>query len=241
MILFYALEYIMIYLRKSQERGKTHTDWLDSYHTFSFANYFDPYYVNFGQLRVINEDTVSPGKGFPTHAHHDMEIISYVVDGVMEHRDSMGNGSLIKPGEIQRMTAGTGIRHSEFNSSKIPLHLLQIWIQPNKNSLNPSYEQKKFNKIPNQLILIGAEHGNAESVSIHQDIKLYVAFLTKDFAMNYTAEKGRLTWIQLIHGIIEVNNQLLLEGDGVAINDERKINIVCKNNAELLLFDLGRS
>lgn len=230
----------MLMLRQSNDRGKTKTPWLDSKHTFSFAEYFDSQHVQFGPLRVINEDIIAPGAGFPTHPHHDMEIITYVIDGVIEHHDSMGNGSLIKPGEIQRMSAGTGVRHSEFNHSKEKaLHLLQIWIHPDRRGLSPSYEQKQFQKIPNQLILIGGNNGHFEAIKIHQDVKLYSAFLTPGFKLPFKIEESRQLWIQLISGNIEVNKQFLSAGDGLGVSDENEVMIACKEEAAFLLFDLG--
>lgn len=230
----------MITVRKSQDRGHTHISWLNSFHTFSFAEYYDPSHMGFGTLRVINEDTVQPGMGFGTHAHRDMEIISYVVHGTMEHRDSMGNGSLIKPGEIQRMSAGMGIRHSEFNhSQEDTLHFLQIWIIPNAVNITPSYEQKAIPKQDNQLILIGAEQGNDQVITIHQDVQLYVGYFTKDAETIYIPKDHRNLWIQLIHGEIEVNSERLAAGDGAAVVNESQLSIVCKASAEFLLFDVA--
>jgi quercetin 2,3-dioxygenase len=230
----------MISVRKSQERGHTHISWLNSFHTFSFGEYYDPKHMGFSTLRVINEDTVQPGMGFGTHAHRDMEIISYVVDGTMEHRDSMGNGSLIKPGEIQRMSAGMGVRHSEFNhSQEDSLHFLQVWIIPNAVNITPSYEQKAIPKQINQLILIGSEQGRDQAITIHQDVQLYAGYFTKEAETIYIPKDHRSIWIQLIRGEIEVNSRRLLPGDGASVVNEKQIRIVCKASAEFLLFDLG--
>lgn len=229
----------MIKIRKSNERGKSESDWLDSFHSFSFADYYDPDFNHFGSLRVINEDFIEPAKGFGTHSHHDMEIISYVVDGEMEHKDSLGNGSLIKPGEIQRMTAGTGVRHSEFNHhASRQLHLLQIWIIPNKSGLPPSYEQKKIRPTSDELILIGSELGDEQSVSIHQNVKLFVAHLRQSKAIDYSIKPERQLWLQLIKGQLQLNNQVLTAGDGAAVFDENRITIISDQDAEFLLFDL---
>lgn len=229
----------MIFTRKSNDRGRTNFDWLGSFHTFSFANYYDPGFMNFGNLRVINEDTVNPGMGFGRHAHNDMEIISYVVNGALEHKDSMGTGSIIKPGEIQRMSAGTGVEHSEFNHSKTePLHFLQIWIIPEKEGLKPSYEQKSISKVDNKLILIGSSDEREESITIHQDVKLYVAYLSKDHSIQYEIKDKRGVWVQLIKGQIDLNGQQISKGDGVAVFDENKIEIKSLETSELLLFDL---
>lgn len=228
----------MIYIRKNNERGKGKMNWLNSLHTFSFADYYDPQFMGFGSLRVINEDTVQPGFGFGKHPHDNMEIISYVVDGSLEHQDSMKTGSTIKPGEIQMMTAGTGVEHSEFNPSKTDLlHFLQIWIIPEKRDLKPGYQQIKIQKAPNQFILIGSHATKENTITIHQDINLYAAFLTKNHDVNYLLNNNRMAWLQLIKGTISLNGQTLLAGDGAAIQDE-KINIHCDENAELLFFDL---
>lgn len=230
----------MILIRKSNDRGNSKTDWLDSFHTFSFGHYHDPNFMGFGYLRVINEDTVQPGNGFGKHPHNNMEIISYVIDGSLEHKDSMGTGSVIQPGEIQRMSAGTGVEHSEFNHSKTDLlHFLQIWIIPEKKQLTPSYEQKIIPKENNKLILIGSRDGKDNAITIHQDIKLFSAYLIKNNLISYKFENNRTGWLQLIKGKINLNNQLLSAGDGAAIKNANHIEITCVENAELLLFDLG--
>lgn len=229
----------MIYIRKSLDRGKSQYDWLTSFHTFSFAEYYDPEFMGFGSLRVINEDTVQPGFGFGKHPHNNMEIISYVVEGSLEHKDSMGTGSVIKPGEIQIMSAGTGIEHSEFNHSKNELlHFLQIWITPEKRDLKPRYQQIKIQKIENKLILIGSNQPNENSVTIHQDVKLFAAYMTASNIVDYTLLDNRVAWLQLIKGSIQLNNQALLAGDGAAIQNE-SITIKCDQNAEFLFFDLN--
>ena len=217
----------MIFIRKSNDRGRSQTKWLSSFHTFSFAGYYDPKFIEFGHLRVINEDTVQPGFGFEKHPHSNMEIISYVVEGSLEHRDSIGNGSVIKPGELQIMTAGTGIEHSEFNHSQMDLlHFLQIWIVPEKTNLTPSYQQITINKVLNQFVLIGSQNKQDGTVIIHQDVNLYVAFLTRNISIDYSLKANRKGWLQLVKGKIKLNNQTLLVGDGAAIQNE-KINLQC--------------
>ena len=229
----------MIKIRKSVDRGHSKSEWLKSAHTFSFAEYYAPEFSGFGTLRVINDDFIQPGKGFGMHAHQHMEIMTYVIDGVLEHKDSLGNGSQILPGEIQRMSAGYGIKHSEFNpSSDKVLHLLQIWIHPNATDLTPSYEQKNISRVDNEFILIGAERGEGQAVTIHQDVKVFVAYLTKDNVLNYCFDSSRRVWIQLIKGQIQLNHEILQAGDGAAVVDEKKLHIICDENAELLLFDL---
>ncbi len=229
----------MIYVRKSHERGRGQTNWLNSFHTFSFADYYDPGFMGFSSLRVINEDTVQPGFGFGKHPHDNMEIISYVIEGSLEHKDSMGTGSVIRPGEIQIMTAGTGVEHSEFNHSKTDLlHFLQIWIIPEKQNLKPSYQQMTIQKMNNQFILLGSHEEKENTVTIHQNVNLYVAFLTQGDAIDYPLKNDRMAWLQLIKGAIKLNNIELSAGDGIAIQDE-KINIHCDKDAEFLFFDLG--
>jgi redox-sensitive bicupin YhaK (pirin superfamily) len=230
----------MITLRKSHDRGTNQINWLHSLHTFSFGNYYDPEFMGFGSLRVINEDIVQPGYGFSKHPHENMEIITYVVEGSLEHKDSMGTGSIIRPGEIQRMSAGTGVEHSEFNHSTTELlHLLQIWIIPKKNGLQPSYEQKNIPQENNKFLLIGSHDGGDHAVTIHQHIKLFVAYLTKNHSINYTLKKEKHGWLQLIKGKITLNKHSLSAGDGAAIIKEDKIEITCEEDAELLLFDFN--
>lgn len=230
----------MIYIRKSSDRGKSQTDWLTSYHTFSFADYYDPQFMGFNSLRVINEDTVQPGFGFGRHPHNNMEIISYVIEGALEHKDSMGTGSVIHPGEIQKMSAGTGVAHSEFNHSKAaPLHFLQIWIIPEKPNLMPSYQQIKIPKTNNQLILIGSKHEKESIIKIHQDVNLYAAYMTLAHEIDYSIDSGRAAWLQVVKGQILLNTHEMSAGDGAAIQEE-KIKIRCNSkDAEFLLFDLA--
>ncbi|MBS0359381.1 MAG: pirin family protein [Proteobacteria bacterium] len=230
----------MIRIRKSNERGNTQIDWLNSFHTFSFAEYYDPDFMGFSTLRVINEDFIQPASGFGKHPHKNMEIITYIVQGSLEHQDSMGNGSIIKPGEIQRMSAGTRVEHSEFNHSKTELlHLLQIWILPEESGLQPGYEQKTIKKSDNQLILIGSRSGGDGAVTIHQDVNLYVAYLKQHHSIHYDLKHERQIWLQLIKGEIDLNTHQLSAGDGVAVTNENKIEIKSLKDAEFLMFDLG--
>ena len=231
----------MIQLRKSAERGRGQYDWLDSAYTFSFSEYHDPRFMHFGKLRVINEDVVAPSKGFARHPHRDMEIITYVVEGALAHEDSLGTGSVIKPGEIQRMTAGTGVEHSEFNHSNTnPVHLLQIWIFPEKQHLTPSYQQIQIKNSPNEFILIGSRDGSDTAITIHQDVKLYVSYLAPKKLLQYLIAENRMIWLQLIKGSIRVNDVLMEAGDGSGIN-EAEITILALQQAEFLLFDLAAS
>ncbi len=231
----------MIYIRKSQARGKSQSHWLTSFHTFSFANYSDPDFMGWGSLRVINEDTVQPGFGFGRHPHNDMDIISYVIEGSLEHKDSMGNGSVIKPGDIQLMTAGTGVEHSEFNHSKTDLlHFLQIWIIPQKTGLKPGYQQKTIQRKQNDFILIGSPEEKENAVIIHQDVKLYAASLTPHHTIHYPLTTNRIGWLQLIKGTIQLNGQELITGDGAAIQAEEEVILTSTSNAELIFFDLNR-
>jgi hypothetical protein len=233
----------MIKIRHGHERGKANFGWLDTRYTFSFSNYFDPEYVGFKTLRVINEDKVNPGGGFPTHGHQDMEIITYILQGALEHKDSIGNGSVIQPGEVQRMSAGTGILHSEFNPSKEEsVHLLQIWIIPKEKDINPSYEQKTFTEGEKrgQLRLIGSQDGRENSVIIHQDVNLYATLLKHGETVTHKIFPERGIWVQIIKGEINLNGQVLSAGDGAAITDETSLILTGNaDNSELLLFDLG--
>jgi quercetin 2,3-dioxygenase len=229
----------MILIRKSAERGHSQIGWLDSFHTFSFGQYYDPKFMGYGNLRVINQDTVQAGNGFGKHPHENMEIISYVIDGELEHKDSMGTGSIIKPVEIQRMSAGTGVEHSEFNHSKTePLHFLQIWIIPEKDGIKPGYEQKSIPKINNQFILIGSPEKNENAITIHQNVKLFAAYLSAKHALQYEFKNGHGGWLQLIKGKISINGLELSAGDGAAIADEKQISIESHEQAEFLFFDL---
>jgi redox-sensitive bicupin YhaK (pirin superfamily) len=232
----------MITIRKSEERGHLKHGWLDTYHTFSFDQYYDPAHMHFRSLRVINEDRVAAGKGFPTHSHRDMEIITYILSGGLEHRDSMGNGSVIRPGDVQRMSAGTGVAHSEFNpSDSEPVHLLQIWIMPRARNLPSSYEQKAFSKDErrNQLRLVASDDGSDGSVTIQQDAKVYAAILDGDRAIEHTLPDNRYAWLQVARGNLNVNGHELTQGDGAAISRERSLKLVSPDEAELLLFDLA--
>ena len=232
----------MITVRKSQDRGTTKLDWLESKHSFSFGDYYDPDHMGFKSLRVINEDWVEAGKGFSTHPHRDMEIITYIVDGSLQHKDMLSQGSLIHVGEVQRMTAGTGITHSEFNPSvSDPVHLLQIWILPETKNLEPSYEQKLFDPKSKEgkLLLIGSRDGRDGAVRIHQDIDIYSTFLKKGDEVQFSLRKDRGAWIQVVEGELDVNGQKLFAGDGAAILEEPAINIKSLQPSELLLFDMA--
>jgi quercetin 2,3-dioxygenase len=231
-------------IRKAEERGPTRIGWLDSKHTFSFGSYRDPAHAGFGDLLVINEDRVVPGAGFGTHGHTDMEIISYVVDGVLEHRDSLGNGSVIRPGELQRMSAGSGIRHAEHNASRTePVHFLQIWIRPERNGLPPAYEQKRLPE-PNgaaRLDLIGSRDGRDGSVTIHQDVLLYRAHLPAGEGRTLVLAPSRRAWVQVVRGAARVNGADLAAGDGLAVRGETELALEGSGGpeaAELLVFDL---
>lgn len=233
----------MLTLRKANERGHMDHGWLNTYHTFSFASYYDRSHMNFQSLRVINEDIVLPGQGFGTHAHDNMEIITYIVEGVLEHKDSMGNGSVIQRGDIQRMSAGSGIMHSEFNpSDNKAVHLLQIWIMPNEIDLKPSYEQIVFTdeEKSNRLRLVASPDGAEGSVRIHQDARLYASLLDETESLSFTPETGRSQWLQLIKGELDLNGTKVEAGDGVALTDETELTINAVQNSELLLFDLAK-
>lgn len=233
----------MITIRKSEERGHLDYGWLDTYHTFSFDQYYDPAHMHFRSLRVINEDRVAAGKGFPTHSHRDMEIITYILAGGLEHRDSMDNGSVIRPGDVQRMSAGTGVAHSEFNPSESePVHLLQIWIMPRAQNLPPSYEQKYFSAEERRgsLRLVASENGRDGSVTIQQDARLYATVLQPaSSSVEHTLAEKRYAWIQVARGNITINDHQLKQGDGAAIRDERLLKIAAADEAEFLLFDLA--
>jgi redox-sensitive bicupin YhaK (pirin superfamily) len=232
----------MIKVRKAENRGHFDHGWLDTYHTFSFDQYYDPTHMHFGSLRVINEDRVAPGRGFPTHSHRDMEIITYILEGQLAHRDSMGNGSIIKPGEVQRMTAGTGVAHSEKNpSSTESVHLLQIWILPNARNLEPGYEQKMFagDLKPGLLRLIASEDGREGSVTIHQDASVYGAKFDSGQTATHTLAESRQAWLQVARGMVSVNGVELKQGDGAGITKESSVAITARAPAEVLLFDLA--
>ncbi|MDJ0736640.1 MAG: pirin family protein [Nostocaceae cyanobacterium] len=233
----------MITIRHSQDRGVANFGWLDSRHTFSFGYYYDPRHMGFGSLRVINEDKVAPAKGFGAHGHRDMEIISYVLDGALEHKDNIGNGSVIRPGDVQRMSAGTGILHSEFNSSNTePVHFLQIWLLPDQRGIEPSYEQKTFSpeEKQGQLRLVGSRNGRDGSVTIHQDVDLYSTLLGNGSAVSHRLENGRQAWIHVARGSVELNGHQLYAGDGAAISQEHNITLQgVSSDAEVLLFDMA--
>jgi len=235
----------MISLRKSEDRGHVNHGWLDSFHTFSFSDYYDPRFMGFRHLRVINEDRVAPGEGFDTHPHNDMEIITYVLDGKIEHKDSMGTGSVILPGDVQRMTAGTGVTHSEFNGSKTdPLHLLQIWIFPDKKGLKPSYEQKSFSadEKRGKFRIVASPDGREGSVTIHQDASLSAVLLAKGESVSYQNPSKRHAWVQVARGSVRINEMELSAGDALAISGEELIKVAGLDQvgqAEILLFDLS--
>jgi quercetin 2,3-dioxygenase len=232
----------MITFRDRMARGQTRTGWLDSRHTFSFGQYQDPAHMGFRSLRVINEDRVIPGAGFPRHGHSDMEIISYVLEGALEHKDSLGNGTVIRPGEVQRMSAGTGILHSEFNPSQAePVHFLQMWIIPDRAGLPPSYQQKAFpiEERHGRLRLIAGPDNRDSTITVHQDARLFVANLKANERVVHEIERGRGLWLQLARGIVTVNGTEMREGDGGAVEDEPAIAIKAETDAEFLLFDLG--
>ena len=232
----------MIQIRRSQDRGHANHGWLDTYHTFSFAHYYDSEHMGFRTLRVINDDTVAPGRGFGTHGHRDMEIISYVLEGGLEHKDSMGTGSVLRPGDVQRMTAGTGVTHSEFNhSSEEPVHLMQIWILPERNDLKPEYEEATFSddEKRGQLRLIVSPEGSDGSLRIYQDARIYASLLDDGDIVRHPIESGRHAWLQLARGKVSVNGIELDKGDGAAISDERELELTGVRDAELLLFDVA--
>ena len=231
----------MITVRRAAERGKTRTSWLDSNHTFSFNRYFDPRYTGFSDLLVINEDFVQPGQGFGTHSHDNMEILSYVVDGALEHRDSTGGSGVIRPNELQRMTAGTGVSHSEFNASTtMPVHFLQIWILPDKERLKPGYEQRSFppDERRGRLRLIASRDGANGSVVIHQDVRVSDGLFSAGEKVAYALDRDRHAWLQVIKGSVQVNRTLLQRSDGAAITEETLLDIEAKDESEILLFDL---
>jgi redox-sensitive bicupin YhaK (pirin superfamily) len=232
----------MITIRKSEDRGHFDLGWLDTYHTFSFDQYYDPAHTHWRSLRVINEDRVQQGQGFPTHSHRDMEIITYILSGALEHRDSMGNGSVIRPGDVQRMSAGAGVAHSEFNPSETePVHLLQIWILPEEHGLPPSYEEKHFSDEERQgrLRLIASNDGRDGSVTIHQDAQLFAGILAAGQTVAQTIDEKRSAWLQIARGTIRLNDVELKQGDGAAVRDEKELTITAHDQAEILLFDLA--
>ena len=230
----------MIEIRHRDERGHLDHGWLDTYHTFSFDRYYDQHYMGFRALRVINEDRVAPGRGFGTHPHRDMEIITYILEGALEHKDSMGTGSIIRPGEVQRMSAGTGVTHSEFNPSKTePVHLLQIWILPESRGIQPSYEQKHFDteEMRGKLRLVAArDPQEAGAVKIHQDVRLFATVLEGQ-TVRHDLQKGRFAWVQVTRGSLELNGMLVEAGDGAAVSESQTLQL--SGHGEALLFDLN--
>ena len=232
----------MIQVRKAAERGRFDHGWLDTQHTFSFGDYYDPAHLGFRSLRVINDDRVHPGQGFGMHGHRDMEIVTYVLDGALQHKDSLGNGSILRAGELQRMTAGTGVRHSEFNpSDKEAVHLYQIWLLPQRKGLSPSYEQLAVGEEEKRgrFRLVASPDGAAGSLTIHQDARLYLASLLPGQAVAHPIEPGRAAWLQVLRGSVNVLGNDLSAGDGVAVTDENAISVQATFPSEVLLFDLA--
>jgi quercetin 2,3-dioxygenase len=232
----------MINIRRADARGHFDFRWLNTFHTFSFGDYYDPSFMGFRSLRVINEDFVRGGRGFPTHGHRDMEIITYILSGALEHRDSMGTGSIIRPGDVQRMSAGTGVTHSEANPSRDEaVHLLQIWILPTEQGLTPSYEQKAFSEEQKRgrLCLIASADGREDSVTVHQDVCVYASALNKDEEVVHGLTPGRHAWLQVARGGVTLNGEVLNQGDGAAISSEEQIAIRGREDSEVLLFDLA--
>jgi len=233
----------MLTLRRAEDRGRASLGWLDSKHSFSFGHYYDPDHMGFGPLRVINDDRVAPGGGFPTHPHSNMEIISYVLEGALEHKDSLGTGSVIRPGDVQRMSAGTGIRHSEFNASTTePVHFLQIWIIPEKMGLRPGYEQKSFGSEEKRgrFRLVGSRDGRDGSVTIHRDVDLLASVLDAGESATHVLGAGRIAWVQAARGSVDLNGHRLAAGDGAAIEVATTITVTgASKDAEILLFDMA--
>ncbi len=230
----------MITVRRSHERGSSKLNWLDSRHTFSFGDYYDPKQVGYSSLRVINEDRVNPGAGFPTHSHRDMEIITYVLEGALAHKDSTGTSSVIRVGDVQRMSAGTGISHSEYNASQTePVHFLQIWIMPNETGLEPGYEQRSFDlkKESGKWVLVAAPKADG-ALKVHQNAALSLAVLLKGEKLNYQLPAGRHAWMQLARGKVRLNGALLEAGDGAAIENEQIVDLTAIDQSEVLFFDL---
>jgi redox-sensitive bicupin YhaK (pirin superfamily) len=232
----------MITVRPAFERGSTQLKWLQSAHSFSFNDYLDPQHMGFRQLRVINDDWIKPGAGFGTHSHRDMEIITYVLEGALEHRDSTGNGSVIRPGDVQRMSAGTGIRHSEYNHSHVdPVHLLQIWIMPERQGLEPGYEQRSFTpeELRGRWRLIAAKDGRDGAVTVHQDVAVLVARLEPGERVSYRLHAGRHAWVQMAAGGVTLNGVALNAGDGAAVSEVAALDCIASGRSEVLLFDLA--
>lgn len=232
----------MITLRKARDRGHLDHGWLDTYHTFSFSSYYDPDHMGFRSLRVMNEDTVAAGAGFGTHPHRDMEIVTYVLEGALEHKDSMGNGEVLRPGEFQRMSAGTGITHSEFNPSPDqPTHLYQIWLLPQSKGIEPSYEQKQFDdpRMHNGLRLVASPDGADGSLTIHQDARIYLSKIDAGKSVELELPSGRHAWLQVLRGTVSLNGQPLETSDGAAVSEESRLAIQADSDAEIMLFDLA--
>ena len=231
----------MMTLRKANERGHADHGWLDTWHTFSFAGYYDPAHMGFRSLRVINDDKVAPGAGFGMHPHRDMEIITYVLDGALEHKDSMGNGSVIRPGQVQYMAAGAGVQHSEFNpSEKNPVHLLQIWIQPDRKGLKPRYEERTLAKVKaGEWQLITSKTGRNDSMAINQDADLFVTRLSPGDSVAHKLQPGRHAWVHVAEGEVELNGQKLSGGDAAAISEESELQLKANAKSQVLLFDLN--
>jgi redox-sensitive bicupin YhaK (pirin superfamily) len=232
----------MLQIRRASERGHFDHGWLNTYHTFSFADYHDPRHMGFRALRVMNEDRVAPGQGFGMHGHQDMEIVTYVLEGALEHQDSMGNGEVLKPGEFQRMSAGTGIMHSEFNPSKSePAHFYQIWLLPERRGLEPSYEQKRFSEDErrNRLRLVASPDGAEGSLSVHQDVRIYLASVFDGQSLEQVLDARRYAWLQVLRGEVSLNGTNLQTSDGAAVSDERKLSISAASDSEVMLFDLA--
>lgn len=231
----------MMKIRKAEERGQANYGWLDTHYTFSFANYHDPEHMGFRALRVINDDIVGPGGGFDTHPHRDMEIITYVLSGALQHKDSMGNGRVIRPGEFQYMAAGTGVLHSEFNPSpKEPVHLLQIWILPDKKGLKPQYAERTGGQLPGgRLNLVASKSGRDGSIAINQDSDLFLAKLGSGESVTHELRPARHAWVHVAEGEVTLNGQKLQAGDGVAISEESDLKLAAKTPSQVLLFDLN--
>jgi quercetin 2,3-dioxygenase len=229
-------------IRRGSERGHAQHGWLDSFHSFSFAGYHDPQHMGFGPLRVINEDRVQPGMGFGTHGHRDMEIISYVLSGGLAHKDSLGNGSVIRPGDVQRMSAGTGVHHSEYNASREePVHFLQIWIEPSERGIAPGYEERRFEPETQRgrLRLIASPDGSEGSVTVHQDARLYAALLDGSESVQFEQRAGRRTYVHVVRGAANVNGQPLAAGDAMKLEGGQPVRVDQARDAEILLFDLN--
>lgn len=232
----------MITLRKSNDRGHADHGWLNTYHTFSFSSYQDPAHMGFRSLRVMNEDRIAAGTGFGTHAHRDMEIVSYVLDGALEHKDSMGNGEVLRPGEFQRITAGSGITHSEFNPAKDhPTHFYQIWLLPSSRGLTPSYEQKRFDdaELQNSLRLVASPNGELGSLTIHQDAQVYLSKIDAGQSVDFALPAGRYAWLQVLRGSVTLNGNAMETSDGAAVSEESTLTIKATTAAEIMLFNLA--